>query len=137
MEAYGSGMNRRLALAALLALAPASALASGGEKKKGGGVSYIQIQALTASIIRRNDSRGVMTMEVGLDVANEQLREKAASSTPRLRAAYAQVLQIYASGLPAATAPDADYLAIRFQRETDRILGKPGAKLLVGTILVN
>jgi hypothetical protein len=133
----GAGMNRRLALAALLALAPATAFASGGEKKKGGGVSYIQIQALTASIIRRNGSRGVMTMEVGLDVANEQLREKASASTPRLRAAYAQVLQIYASGLPAATAPDADYLAVRFQRETDRILGKPGAKLLVGTILVN
>ena len=135
-------MDRRLALAALLALAPATAfapqaLASGGEKKKGGGVSYIQIQALTASIIRRNGSRGVMTMEVGLDVANEQLRERAAASTPRLRAAYAQVLQIYAGGLPAATAPDADYLAVRFQRETDRILGKPGATLLVGTILVN
>ena len=55
----------------------------------------------------------------------------------RLRAAFTQVLQIYASGLPAATAPDADYLAGKFQRETDRILGKPGAKLLVGTILVN
>lgn len=136
-------MHRRLALAALLALAPSLALApqalasGGGEKKKGGGVSYIQIQTLTASILRRNGSRGVMTMEVGVDVANEHLREKAAASTPRLRAAFTQVLQIYASGLPAATAPDADYLAGKFQRETDRILGKPGAKLLVGTILVN
>lgn len=131
-------MNRRLALAALLALTPSLAVASsGGEKKKGGGISFIQIQTLTASIIRRNGSRGVMTMEVGVDVANEQLREKAAASSPRLRAAYAQVLQIYASGLPAATAPDADYLAVKFQRETDRILGKPGAKLLIGTILVN
>lgn len=133
---YG-GMNRRLALAALVALTPSLAFASGAEKKKGGGASFIQIQTLTASIYRRNGTRGVMTMEVGVDVANEQLRELAAASTPRLRAAYAQVLQIYASGLPAATPPDADYLAARFQRETDRILGKPGAKLLVGTILVN
>lgn len=130
-------MDRRLALAALVALMPSVALASGGEKKKGGGLSYIQIQTLTASIYRRNGSRGVMTMEVGVDVANDQLRELAAASAPRLRAAYAQVLQIYASGLPAATAPDADYLAGKFQRETDRILGKPGAKLLVGTILIN
>lgn len=130
-------MDRRLALAALVALVPTAALASGGEKKKGGGLSYIQIQTLTASIYRRNGSRGVMTMEVGVDVANDQLRELAAASAPRLRAAYAQVLQIYASGLPAATAPDADYLAGKFQRETDRILGKPGAKLLVGTILIN
>jgi hypothetical protein len=131
-------MDRRLALAALAALVPTAALASGGgEKKKGGGLSYIQIQTLTASIYRRNGSRGVMTMEVGVDVANEQLRELAAASSPRLRAAYAQVLQIYASGLPPAGVPDADYLAAKFQRETDRILGKPGAKLLVGTILIN
>ncbi len=135
-------MDRRLALAALVALVPSvaaapSAWASGGEKKKGGGASYIQIQTLNASIFRRNGSRGVLTMEVGVDVANDQLREAAAASVPRLRAAYAQVLQIYASGLPASTPPDADYLAARFQRETDRILGKPGAKLLIGTILVN
>lgn len=135
-------MDRRLALAALVALVPTAALAppamaSGGEKKKGGGLSYIQIQALTASIYRRNGSRGVMTMEIGVDVANDQLRDLASASVPRLRAAYAQVLQIYANGLPAATAPDADYLAAKFQRETDRILGKPGAKLLVGTILIN
>jgi hypothetical protein len=130
-------MDRRLTLAALAALVPTAAFASGGEKKKGGGLSYIQIQTLTASIYRRNGARGVMTMEVGVDVANEQLRERAAASAPRLRAAYAQVLQIYAGGLPPATAPDADYLAGKFQRETDRILGKPGAKLLVGTILIN
>lgn len=130
-------MNRRLALAALLALAPGVAAASGGEKKKGGGVSFVQIQTLTTSILRRNGSRGVMTMEVGIDVPDEKLRGLATQSTPRLRAAYAQVLQIYASGLPAATPPDPDYLAQKMQRETDRLLGKPGAKLLVGTILVN
>ncbi|MBI1404594.1 MAG: hypothetical protein GC145_00540 [Caulobacter sp.] len=130
-------MNRRLALAALLALLPGVAAASGGEKKKGGGVSFVQIQTLTTSILRRNGSRGVMTMEVGIDVPDEKLRSLAAQSTPRLRAAYAQVLQIYASGLPAATPPDPDYLAQKMQRETDRLLGKPGAKLLVGTILVN
>ncbi len=135
-------MDRRLALAALLALAPSAvfappALASAPEKKKGGGVSFIQIQTLTASIYRRNGSRGVLTMEVGVDVADERLRERAAASTPRLRAAFSQVLQIYASGLPPATPPDADFLAMKFQRETDRILGKAGAKLLIGTILVN
>lgn len=131
-------MNRRLALAALLALAPGVAAANGGgEKKKGGGLSFVQIQTLTAAILRRNGSRGVITMEVGVDVPDDKLRTLADQLSPRLRAAYAQVLQIYASGLPAATPPDPDYLAQKMQRETDRILGKPGARLLVGTILVN
>jgi hypothetical protein len=135
-------MNRRHALAAVLALGPAAALAApalanGPEKKKGGGASYIQIQTLTASIMRRNGSRGVMTMETGIDVPDETLHALADMSVPRLRAAFTQVLQIYASGLPAAGVPDADFLAQKFQRETDRILGRKGARLLVGTILVN
>jgi hypothetical protein len=133
-------MNRRLALAALALIpvaAPAIASASGAEKKKGGGASYVQIQTLTASVIRRNGSRGVMTMETGVDVADEALRLRASESVPRLRAGFTQILQIYASGLPAAGVPDADFLAQKFQRETDQILGRPGAKLLIGTILVN
>jgi len=131
-------MNRRLALAFGLTMIPAAAMAAGGgEKKKGGGASFIQIQTLTASILRRSGARGVLTMEVGVDVPNEQLRGHAQASVPRLRAAYAQIVQIYASGLPTATAPDADFLALKLQRETDRVLGKPGAKLLVGTILIN
>jgi hypothetical protein len=131
-------MNRRLVLiaAAATALIPAVASAN-AEKKKGGGASYIQIQTLTASIFHRNGTRGVMTMEVGVDVPDEKLRLLASEVTPRLRAAFAQALQIYASGLPIATAPDPDFLAQKFQRETDRILGRPGARLLVGTILVN
>ena len=99
-------MNRRHALAAALVLLPAAlpaaASASGAEKKKGGGASYIQIQTLTASVIRRNGSRGVMTMETGVDVADEALRLRAFESVPRLRAGFTQILQIYASGLPAA-----------------------------------
>ena len=131
-------MNRRLALAFGLTMIPAAAMASGGgEKKKGGGVTFIQIQTLTASIVRRSGARGVMTMEVGVDVPNEKLLARAQASVPRLRAAYAQVLQIYASGLPTATPPDADFLAQKLQRETDRVLGQPGARLLIGTILIN
>lgn len=131
-------MNRRLALALGLTMVPAAAMAAGGgEKKKGGGASFIQIQTLTASIFRRSGARGVMTMEVGVDVPNEKLFGRAQASVPRLRAAYAQILQIYASGLPVATPPDVDFLAGKLQRETDQVLGQPGAKLLVGTILIN
>ena len=39
--------------------------------------------------------------------------------------------------LPAAGVPDADYISRELQRITDVMLGKKGAKLLLGTILVN
>lgn len=130
-------MDRRLALAAVLSLVPAVASASGGEKKKGGGVTFVQIKAVSATIIRRDGSRGVITVECGVDVPNEALRARANNLHPRLRDAYAGLLQGYAGGLPKATVPNADYLAGEMQKATDRVLGKAGGKFLIGTILIN
>jgi len=119
------------------ALAPVVAHAAEA-KKKGGGLNYIQLSPLTATIIRGDGRRGVLTVETGVDVpGNAGLRNRADISQPRLRAAYLMVLQAYASGLSAGAPPDADYIAGQLQRETDKVLGQPGAKLLLGTILAN
>lgn len=129
-------MTRRLALVAALALLPAVASAN-EEKKKGGGATFLQIKAIVATIIHRDGGRGVITVECGLDIPDERLRTLASVSQPRLRAAYAGWVQAYASGLPAAGVPDADYISRELQRLTDMTLGRKGAKLLLGTILVN
>lgn len=130
-------MNRRLLLAAVLSLVPAAAMASGAEKKKGGGVGYLQLRAITATIMRRDGSRGVITVECGLDIMDEKLRAKADASSPRLRAAYVGFIQSYAAGMSAAAVPNADYLSRELQRVTDQSLGQKGAKFLLGTILIN
>jgi len=137
-----AAMNRRDLFAAFAAftLAPATAFASGEkktEKKKGGGSSYIQIPSLTATTIRPNGRRGVLTVETGIDVPDGGLRNRADLNLPRLRAAYVQVVQTYAAGLSPNTAPNADFLARELQRETDNVLGRKGARLLLGAILVN
>jgi hypothetical protein len=131
-------MDRRLfvTLAALVSFAPA--LGRADPKKKGGGLSYIQLQPMTATILRANGRRGVLTVEIGLDLpGNPGLQARANLSQPRLRAAYLLALQAYASGLSPGAVPDADYIARQLQRETDKVLGQQGAKLLVGTILAN
>ena len=130
-------MDRRLALAAALSLIPAVAAASGGEKKSTTVSTYVPLKPVVATVMGRNGKRGVFTMESGLDVPDDRLRATADSSQPRLRSAYASFVQTYAAGLPAAGVPDADYLARELQRITDRTLGKPGAKFLIGTILIN
>ena len=134
-------MRRHLILAALAVTASAwaalAAPAHGEERKKGGGETFIQLQTLTATVIRADGRRGVMTVDAGVDVPDDSLRERANQSTPRLRAAYAQVLQIYATGLPGGAVPNADYLSRQLQQQTDLVLGRPGAHLLLGTILVN
>jgi hypothetical protein len=132
-------MNRRLFLGLALPalLAPAVVLAQGAEKKKGGGITYIQFQTLTATIIKNDGRRGVLTVDAGVDVPNAGLRAKVNLVLPRLRAAYVQVLQAYVYSLNPGAPPDPDYLSMTLQRETDRVLGQPGAKLLLGAMLVN
>jgi hypothetical protein len=131
-------INRRYIFPLLVSFWLAPAAHADNAKKKGGGLSYIQLPPLTAIIIRGDGRRGVLTVETGVDVlGNAGLHARADASQPRLRAAYLQVLQTYASGLGAGAPPDADYIARMLQKETDRVLGQPGAKLLLGTVLAN
>jgi hypothetical protein len=130
-------MNRRgLIVAALLLAAPGLGRAA-EQRKKGGGPNFIELSTLTATVTRANGTRGVMTVEVGVDVPDGGLHARAAQSAPLLQAAYAEVLRIYAAGLPPGAPPNADYLELSLQRQTDQTLGRPGARLLLGTILVN
>ena len=134
-------MDRRRLLALAVALASPGLMASGAakkdEKKKSGGTSYIQFQALAATITRPNGRRGVLTVEVGLDVPDAKLRKAAELQLPRLRAAFVQTLQTYAAGMTPALPPNPDVLGAAMQRDADRILGRKGAKLLLGTMLIN
>ena len=132
-------MNRRALLPLLLACGALPALARADEerKKKGGGASYIQLDTLVATVTRPDGRRGVMTVEVGVDVADAALHARAAQSTPLLHANYAELVRVYAAGLPPGAPPNADYLARELQRQTDATLGRPGARLLLGAVLVN
>lgn len=135
-------MDRRQLLAVLAtgaAAAPAVAFSAdkGDEKKKGGGFTFIQIKTLAATITRRQGGRGVVTVETGLDIPDNALRERAELSMPRIRAAYNALLLQYVGGLPPGTPVNADYLAQALQRQTDTVLGKRGARLLIGSILMN
>jgi hypothetical protein len=135
-------MRRRdlLALASAFALAASAARAAERAdkgKKKAGGVSYIPVQTLTGATFKSGGRRGVLTVECGLDVPDGALRARAEASLPRLRAAYVQTVMTYAAGLPPGAPPNADFLAREMQQETDALLGRPGARLLLGAILVN
>ena len=128
--------RRLLTLAALAAAAPAAAFAK-SEKKRGGGLTFMQLPALSAYVGRPDGRRGVLTVEAGLDITDPYLRQRAGASMPRLRAGYVQILQIYATGLPPGRIPSPEAIGTEMQRETDRLLGKKGAKVLLGTIMIN
>jgi hypothetical protein len=129
-------MDRRLFLGLAALAIPAAALAS-EEKKKSGGGSYVPMQTLLGTTIRSSGGRGVLSVDCGLDVPDPALRTRAEQSVPRLRAAYVQTIQAYAAGLASGALPAADYIAQQLQRQTDAILGRPGARVLLGAIIVN
>jgi hypothetical protein len=131
---------RPLAIAPVLALvlsglfaAPASA-GEGGDKPK---TTFVEIRPLTATLMRPGGRRGALTVEMGLDVPDPALQLRATQSVPILRDAYVRIVQAYALGLTPGATPSADYLSLSLQRETDRVLKRKGAKVLLGAVLAN
>ncbi|HZZ70121.1 MAG TPA: hypothetical protein VFE18_18260 [Phenylobacterium sp.] len=133
---------RRRDLIACLAVAgtavlAAPALAADEKKKKSGGEDYLPIDPITGTTNKAGGRRGVLSVDCGLQIEDAKLREYADQSMPRLRAAYVQVIQVYAAGLPSGSEPNVDFIVQALQRQTDLILKRPGAKLLVGAVVAN
>lgn len=131
-------MDRR-ALLGLVAVATAAASPAAARAAGGGGGSantYIRLPTATATVIRPDGRRGVMTIETGVDVPDAALRARAEQSRPRLNAAYAAVAQRTATGLLPGAPPDIEALGRALQAATDATLGRAGARLLLGTVMV-
>ena len=99
--------------------------------------TYTSFDALTATVFRSDGRRGVLTVQGGLDVKDPALKLRANASLPRLRDAYMRTLTLYALGLTPGAPPDVDQIGARLQRATDTVLRRPGARVLLGTVLVN
>lgn len=124
-------MHRR-DLFGLKSATPAAAGGGGG----GAAATYVRLATITANAARRDGRNGVMTVETGVDVPNEALRTRATQSAPRLRAAYNEVVQRAANTLLPGAPPDVDRLGRELQAATDRVLGRAGARVLLGTVMI-
>ena len=132
-------MRRRQLLASLFLLAAVGAtpaLANEGKKAEKP-VTYFQLDPINAVVLRRDGRRGVMTVEAGIAAKDPKLMARAQASTPRLRAAFSQVLMVYAAGLRGGIAPDMDHVGRELQKACDQVLGQPGAKVLMGSALLS
>lgn len=135
-------MRRALLLSVLSLLAAAGlsappAFAGHGKEEKKAPPSYFALQPITATALRRDGRRGVLIVEAGVQALDPALMERAQQSEPRLRAAFAQVLMTYASGMPRGAAPDLNYLGAQLQEAADKVLGRKGSKVLLGSAMMN
>ena len=100
--------------------------------------SFIAIDAMNISIIKDLRVRGMLQVEIGLDVPDEDLRETALILYPRLQNAYVMALRYYTGNrLPLFTTPDVFQIATLLQQVTDEVLHRPGARVLLSQVMVH
>ena len=122
-------MNRRQLLSLLPLVAASPALAAGGGSEIGAKPK--------PNILRRNRTRGVISLENGVDVKDPKLQARISQIQPRLRSDMARQLALYTSNLAPGQAPDLDVLAPLLQKQVDLNVGGPGARLVLLNVLIN
>ena len=103
----------------------------------GGNNPYVVIAPATGVVPRRDGRRSTLTVEMGLEVPDRDLRDRAHLSRPRLSAAYNEIVRTTASRLLPGTPPDIEAIGRDLQAATDRVLARSGARLLLGSVVVN
>jgi flagellar basal body-associated protein FliL len=139
---------RDTVIALLFALAATPALAqpssSGGEQQAPASrqerltsaESYVPLPTLSAGVLQRYASRGTIVVDLGLDIPDAALRNRARLNEPRLRDALRTALATYASTYYRdRTAPDPAQLTRLMQQAVDRVLGAQGARVLLANII--
>ena len=127
----------RLFAGAMLAFATGAAKAADpppqqAQHKTTQSESYVIIDPLYSSILDGAKPRGLLMVELGLDVPEANFRERVSAALPVLRDAYVRSMTIYAAtAVRAWRQPNVADIANRLQAITDRIMGRSGARVLM------
>ena len=98
--------------------------------------SYMPLPTLSAGVLQRYATNGTIVVDMGLDIPDAALRARAQANTPRLRDALRTALATYASTYYRdRTAPDPTQMTRLMQQAVDRVLGAPGARVLLANII--
>ncbi len=135
-----------LLLASSLAAGPASAAPPAAAakpemdpqaKRITGSEKYFPTFGLRASISRGFKVHGVLAIDAGLDVPEEQDRKMAEAIRPRLISSMRDAVLNYASlSYVVGEKPDAEMLRSRLQKAVDQVLGKSKARVALASVIV-
>lgn len=129
-----------LVAAALLTAVPAFAQpeqnAPDRQQRLTSAQSYMPMPTLSAGVLQRYSTAGTIIVDMGLDVPDATLRNRAQLNAPLLRDALRSALSTYASTYYREhTAPDPTTLTRLLQASVDRTLGAQGARVLLANVL--
>jgi flagellar basal body-associated protein FliL len=118
-------------------IAAEEASSQGAQRKTTTSESYVIIDPIYSTIIDGAKPRGLLMVELGLDVPDEKLREDVNLSLPLLRDAYVRGLLAYAStAVRPYRQPNVEDIANRLQAITDKVMGREGARVLMAQTAV-
>jgi hypothetical protein len=87
--------------------------------------------------VQDDAARGQLQVWLGMDVVDEALRARAEEIMPRLRDAWISGLSQYAATAVRARKPASiDHVSRLLQSTADQVLGKPGSRVLIGSVIV-
>ena len=100
--------------------------------------SWVMVDPFSVTVVQEDRIRGKVLVSFGMDVPDAELREKAELVMPRLQDAWLSQLNLYAAttvrpGKPANITEVSNIL----QTVADRVLGKPGSKVLLASVIIN
>lgn len=142
------GVSRRtLWFGAFAALAGAAAASGGGaapqqqapatrQERLTSAPTYLPLPTFSAGVLQRYSTSGLLVVDMGLDIPDPTLLRRARLNEPRLRDAMRTALATYATTYYRdRTAPEPTQITRLMQQATDRILGAPGARVLLANII--
>lgn len=98
--------------------------------------SYVPQPSLMASITNSPRGRAQILVDFGLDVPDAALRARVQALSPRIRDALRGALSDYViSRFRPGTAPDPEQISRMLQMSLDRMLGRPGARVLLINVM--
>jgi len=98
--------------------------------------TYLPMPTLSAGVLQRNSNQGTIVVDMGLDIPDADLRRRAQLNAPRVRDALRTALATYSSVYYRVhTAPNPTDLTRQMQLAVDRVLGAPGARVLLANII--
>ena len=117
--------------------APAAASDAPAAQKVTQAESYVMVEPIYASILDGAIPRGLLLVEISLDVPDADLRGQVNRSLPLLRDAYVRNMLVYAANAVRPwKQPSVDDIATRLQAITDQVMGRAGARVLMAQVAI-
>jgi len=99
--------------------------------------NYIEFPQMMASVLEGYRVRGMMVLGFGLEIENNDLRNKTRELLPRLQDTYTREFNQYAGTLyRSGDLPNAELISKRMQLATDQMLGEGNAVFLISNLMV-